>query len=339
VDDTSLTPEEVAEELRVSRFTIYDLVKRGELQAFRVGRKMRILRSTLNSFTTTSAASAPAPASSAVSASASASGSSAASAPAPAPTSSVLASPPDRIRHLRDTTRDGFVVCGQDIVLDILVRHLDQELPEHRFLRSHDGSCNALWALYHGRAQIASTHLWDADSNDYNTPYVRRLLPGCSALVVNVLYRQAGLYVAPDNPKGLHDWPDLQRSDIRMINRELGSGVRVLLDEKLKQLKIDASQIPGYNHVEGSHPAIASAVARGQADLGVGIEKVARQVEGISFVPLQKERYDIVIRKEHAELEPFRTVLAVLRSTEFREEIAAIGGYDVSDMGKIMAEI
>ncbi|TVR90369.1 MAG: helix-turn-helix domain-containing protein [Spirochaetaceae bacterium] len=317
MDDKSLTPEEVAEELRVSRFTVYDLIKRGDLQAFRVGRKMRILRTALYSFTTTSAAAVPGTAQAAA----------------------ALASPPDAGQQLRDATRDGFVVCGQDIVLDILVRHLDQELPEHRFLRSHDGSCNALWALYHGRAQIASTHLWDADSNDYNTPYARRLLPGCNALLVNVLYRYAGFYVAPDNPKALHTWQDLKRPNIRMINRELGSGVRVLLDEKLKQLKIDTARIPGYNQVEASHPAIASAVARGHADVGVGVEKVARQVEGISFVPLQKERYDIVLRKEDAELEPFRTVLAVLRSAEFREEIAAIGGYDVSDMGRIMAEI
>ncbi len=327
MDDRSLTPEEVAEELRVSRFTIYDLIKRGELQAFRVGRKMRILRSALDSFTTSSAAVDAAP------------DAAAAAAPVTAPAATTLASPPGAARHLRDTTRDGFVVCGQDIVLDILVRHLDLELPEHRFLRSHDGSCNALWALYHGRADIASTHLWDADSNDYNIPYVRRLLPGCSTLIVNVLYRHAGFYVAPDNPKAVHDWSDLQRPDISMINRELGSGVRVLLDEKLKQLKIDTARITGYSHVERSHPAIASAVARGHADVGVGVEKVARQVDGIDFVPLQKERYDIVLRKEDAELEPYRTVLSVLRSAEFREEIAAIGGYDVSDMGKVMAEI
>lgn len=298
MEDRPLTPEEVAEELRVSRFTVYDLIKRGELQAFRVGRKMRVLSSSLRSFT---AASQP---------------------PQPAP-----------------AAKSGFVICGQDIVLDVLVQHLNYELAGLRFLRSHDGSCNALWAFYHGQAQIASAHLWDADSNEYNIPYVRRLVPGTDVLLVNLLYRQAGFYTAVGNPKGLSDWSDLLRPGIRMVNRELGSGIRVLSDEKLKQLGADPSQISGYEQVESSHPAVASAVARGQADVGIETEKVALHVGGVEFVALQRERYDLVIRTGDAQKEPYSTVLAVLNRPAFQEEVAALGGYDVSEMGKIIARI
>lgn len=154
-----------------------------------------------------------------------------------------------------------------------------------------------------------------------------------------MVYRTQGFYVASGNPLQFNDWIDLARVDIRYVNREPGSGVRVLLDEQLSRLGIEYRGLKGYDREATSHLAVASAVARGDADVGIGVEWVARQVPGLEFIPLQKERYDMVIKKEDLE-KPFgRAILGLLSSEEFREEVTGMGGYDTSRMGEVIAEI
>ncbi|HBP62932.1 MAG TPA: excisionase, partial [Desulfosporosinus sp.] len=118
------------------------------------------------------------------------------------------------------------------------------------------------------------------------------------ALIINMVYRAEGFYVAKGNPKNISNWSDLARPDLRFVNRERGSGARVLLDEKLRIEAIDHQSVNGYSNEEMSHTAVASKIARGEADVGLGIEKAAQHVNNIDFVPLQIERYDLVIRKE-----------------------------------------
>ena len=125
---------------------------------------------------------------------------------------------------------------------------------------------------------------------------------------------------------------------IHFVNRECGSGARVLLDEKLRINNIDRDQVYGYTDEEMSHLAVASRIARGEADVGLGIEKAALQVKELDFIPLQKERYDLIIRREDAEKPIFKALLAVLRSTAFHNELRGMGGYDLTHTGKIMAE-
>ena len=304
------TPEEVAKILKISRFTVYEFIKRGELTAYHIGRKLRIEAADLDIFMKKTKG-----------------------------TNQQASQPTDQMTTIPLSSQDGLIIYGQDAALDVLTRHLEKQMPHVRFLRSYNGSMDGLIALYRGTANLITTHLWDGDTGEYNTPYVRRLLPGQRALIINLVYRQAGFYVAPGNPKNLKDWSDLIKPDIRFINRERGSGARVLLDEKFRQLHIDPRSIPNYSQEETSHLAIASAVARGEADVGVGIEKAAMQVKNVEFIPLQKERYDLVLLRHELDKPHFQLLLSILRSAAFRKEIAGMGGYDVSQMGDVMAEV
>ncbi len=193
-------------------------------------------------------------------------------------------------------------------------------------------------SLYHDRVSVATAHLWDSSSDDYNVPHVRNLLPGIRCTVANVTYRTQGFYVARGNPKNIRSWSDFARADIRMINREKGAGSRVLLDENFKLLSLYGSQVAGYGDENQSHLAVASAVGRGEADVAVGTEKIARQVENIDFVPMKRERYDLVVKRERFDAPEIQTMLEILRSEKFQNEFKNIGGYDISDMGKIIHE-
>lgn len=306
----SYTPEEVARILKITRYTVYEMIKRGDLAAYRIGRKMRIEASDLENYIHKSKGSSPA----------------AESQPVKSPEPYPLA-------------KEQLILCGQDIILDILTRHLEKALPAVRCLRNYIGSIDGLLALYHGTANAVTTHLWDSDTDSYNLPYVRRLLPGQHTVVINLAYRMEGFYVAKGNPKHILTWQDLTSSSVRFVNREPGSGARVLLDEQLRLLGIQNAGIYGYTHEEMSHLAVASCVGRNEADVGLGIEKAALQVQGIDFIPLQREQYDLVIRKETMETALMKNLLTILRSASFRSEVSGIGGYDLTRTGEIIAEI
>ncbi|MBP2644614.1 MAG: metal-binding protein [Firmicutes bacterium] len=307
-ETVSYTPEEVAKILKISRFTVYEMIKRGDLPAYHIGRKVRVESPDLENYIKISKG------------------------------TGMVSSPNEFTSPVQTSPLDGIILCGQDIILDILTRHLERQMPHVPFLRNHSGSLDGLLALYRGTANAVTTHLWDSDTDSYNIPYIRRILPGHRTVIINLAYRQEGFYVANGNPKAIQGWEDLTRPEVKFVNREPGSGARVLLDEKLRLLGIDHQSIQGYQDEEMSHLAVASSVARGMADVGIGIEKAALQVQGIDFVPLQKERYDLVIRKEDTAKPPFQALLSILKSASFHNEIAGMGGYDLSATGKIIAE-
>ncbi|MCO5388282.1 helix-turn-helix transcriptional regulator [Desulfosporosinus sp.] len=311
--DISYTPEEVAKILRISKFTVYELIKRGELAAYHIGRKVRVEGADIESYKQKSKGISPLPS---------------------------LLDPPALSERLNNSiSRDeSLVICGQDIVLDILTRYLEKQFPQVHFLRRYIGSIDGLMALYRGLANVVTAHLWDSDTNEYNTPYVRRLMPGHQTCVINLVYRMEGFYVAKGNPKGIITWGDLTKPEVRFVNRERGSGARVLLDEQLRISGINRNDVLGYEDEELTHLAIASKVARGEADVGLGIEKVAMQFINIDFIPLHKERYDLVIRQEDLERPHFQALISILKSSSFRNEVIGIGGYDISRMGEIIAK-
>lgn len=311
--NTSYTPDEVAQLLKISRYTVYELIKRGELAAYRVGRNMRIEKADIESYKQRSK-----------------------TRPSPAAKTQTVTEKSSLSAPSVDLAETSLIICGQDIVLDILTRHLNKLFPTIKFLRNYIGSIDGLTALYKGQANVVAIHLWDSDADDYNLPYVRRLMPGHQAIVINLVYRQEGFYVAQGNPKNITTWKDLTRPDVRFINRERGSGARVLLDEKLRLESIPHHLITGYYEEELSHMAVASKVARGEADVGLGIEKAAQQVANLDFIPLQKERYDLVIRQEDLAQPHFKALLQILRSPAYRKEVEGLGGYDISQMGEII---
>lgn len=314
-DNTSLTPQEVADILKIAKNTVYELIKRGELNGYRVGKKVRVdykdvvayknkTKSIKDEMTT----------------------------PEPA-WADVFSAPLDAEER---PPEKGFVICGQDIVLDVLSRFLEQHPLGVRPLRSYYGSYNGLYALYKGEVQVASAHIWDGDSNTYNIPFVRAMLPGTPAIVIHIGKRTEGFYVAKGNPKNIKGWDDLRRVDISIVNRERGSGSRILLDEHLRLLGVLGKTLKGYGRECLSHLAVASTVARGGGDLGLGNEKAAMQVSNIDFLPLQDESYDLVIRKEDLDSPPFKAILEIVRSAAFRAELEGIGGYDLTNLGKII---
>ena len=206
----SLTPEEVAEILKIKKNTVYELIKRGDLAAYRIGRKYRIEMKDVEAYKERSREQTPLTNKG-------------------FPTLQ-LAPAINKGNEVKAINNPGLVICGQDILLDILSYNLENNPDGIRVYRKHVGSFPGLNAVYEGKADIASAHLWDSDTDTYNIPYVRRLLPGIPTVVVHLAKRMQGFYVKEGNPLKIKQWEDLTRSDIKFVNREPGSGTRVLLD-------------------------------------------------------------------------------------------------------------
>lgn len=320
--NAGLSAQEVAEILNISKNTVYELIKRGELPSYRIGRKVRVDEKDIEEYKNRSRTTVK----------------------QHVPINNehrdeVIVSNRNSANFASVTNfKKDFIICGQDILLDVLTRHLERHPKGLQALRCYIGSYNGLVELYKGNVTIATSHLWDGSTGEYNLSYIPRLLPGVPCVVVHLVCRMQGFYVIKGNPKKIHTWNDLTRPDVLMVNREKGCGVRVLIDEQFKKLKISPGLINGYENEELSHLAVASTVARGDADVGVGNEKAALQVNNVDFVPLQKERYDLIIKKEDINTPPIQAVLEILNSKEFQLELLGIGGYDISETGKIIMQ-
>jgi len=305
---SALSAQDVADMLGVSKNTIYNMIKKRELTSYKVGRKVRFTEDEVKAFINRSQAGLDVQQAST----------------GFAVTDGVL-------------THNGFIICGQDIILDVLSNYM--RLHSIPALRAFTGSYDALMLLYKNKVNVASSHLWDSGTDEYNVPYIKRLLPGASAVVISLTYRIQGLYVQKGNPKNIKSWEDFERDDITMINREYGAGSRVLLDENLKLLGIFGNSIKGYATEGQTHLTVASSVSNGKVDVAVGIERIARQVDNIDFIPMKKERYDLIVKKEHIDSPEVRTMMNIINSAAFKQEFRNIGGYDTIDMGKIIAEM
>ena len=239
--------------------------------------------------------------------------------------------------HPADRGEHPFVISGQDVVLDILSNYLHQNGvgTDRCYLSSFEG----LLALYEKKVDAAACHLYAVDEKSFNVPYVRRLMPGVKAVLINVSYRKQGFYVAAGNPKGIRGWRDLARRDISILNRRPGSSARILLDEQLFRMDLDPRQIKGYEREMKSHLTMAAAIADGDADLALGTERVSRQIDGLDFIPLLEERYDLVLRRETMETAEGEAILEILRSAAFKRDIRHFTGNDYRDMGKIISEV
>jgi len=227
-----------------------------------------------------------------------------------------------------------FAIGSHDVILDLLAQFLAAH--DRRLASAHVGSLGGLVALRRGEAHLAGSHLLDPETGEYNLPYIRRYLPGVPVVVLGLVEREQGLMVKPGNPKNIRGLEDLTRPDVTFVNRQRGAGTRVLLDYHLNRLGISPEQVQGYAQEEFTHLAVAAAVAAGRADCGLGIPAAA-QALGLDFVPLFRERYDLIIPKEHYQsdlLAPLKTVLADER---FRQAVMRLPGYNVNDMGKIFA--
>ena len=229
-----------------------------------------------------------------------------------------------------------FAVGSHDVILDLLAQFLAAR--DRRLASAHVGSLGGLVALRRGEAHFAGSHLLDPESGEYNLAYIRRYLPGVPVVVLGMVEREQGLMVLPGNPKGIRGLEDLTRPDVTFVNRQRGAGTRVLLDYHLARLGIQPEQVKGYEQEEFTHLAVAAAVSAGRADCGLGIPAAA-QALGLDFVPLFHEEYDLVIPREHYESPLLAPLYDVLADDGFRQMVMRLPGYNVENMGRILAEL
>lgn len=232
------------------------------------------------------------------------------------------------------------VVCigSHDNSLDLLANVLKKNYPRFSLSSAHVGSMGGLIALKKGEAHMAGTHLLDEKTGEYNIPFLRNILDDSAVVLMNLVYRQQGLMVIKGNPKKINSFEDLLRADIVFINRQRGSGTRLLTDKYLSENNISSGDIKGYEREEYTHMGVASAVLTGIADTGMGILAAARAL-GLDFIPLARERYDLAFMKKYMGTSSVSAVLQLIReNNEFRMSVENLGGYDITDMGKIFYE-
>ena len=236
-----------------------------------------------------------------------------------------------------DAERNIVVIGSHDMTLDLMGSLIRERTGGAvRLCSSNVGSLGGLLALKKRIAHLAGSHLLDTATGEYNVSYIRRYLPDVPVALVHLVCRWQGLMVAPGNPKNIRGIADLARPDVTFVNRQAGSGTRILLDYELEKAGIAGHRIRGYRDEEYTHMNVAVAVASGRADAGLGILASARAL-GLDFIPLTKERYDLVIPAEFMGDPKIELLLDVVRSRGFRDEVVAMGGYEVEDAGSIVA--
>ncbi|MGE5586198.1 MAG: molybdopterin biosynthesis protein [Bacillota bacterium] len=227
------------------------------------------------------------------------------------------------------------VIGSHDLALDVLASHVARSFPGMNLSSAHVGSMGGIMAIRRGEAHLAGIHLIDEETGEYNVPYVKRLLGAEGFALVNLVHREQGFIVAKGNPKGIAGLADVARPGVVFVNRQRGAGTRILLDLELAKLGIDPGRIAGYEREEYTHMGVAASVASGAADAGLGIRSAAVAL-GLDFVPVAKERYDLLTTRAFLGSSMMERLLAVMRSEDFKEAVVALGGYDVSDTGRVV---
>ncbi len=243
--------------------------------------------------------------------------------------------PAELIRPLDAVENTVVAVGSHDNTLDVLADQLSRYDPRLKLVSSHVGSLGGLQALAKGYSHLGGSHLLDPETGEYNLSYVRKYLPGVPVRLVRLVARSQGLMVAPGNPKKIVSLAELTRADVTFINRQGGSGTRVLLDYRLAELGLAPTKIRGYDQEAYTHMSVAVAVASGSADAGLGILAAARAL-GLDFVPVVTEEYDLVIPERFLALPGIQALLAVIRTPEFQESVRRLGGYDTAATGSIV---
>jgi len=237
-------------------------------------------------------------------------------------------------RHPDEVERTIFALGSHDLTLDLMAQFLAGR--GRRLASANVGSLGGLVALRRGEAHLAGSHLLDPETGEYNLRYIREYLPETPVVVIGLVGREQGLIVAAGNPHRLTGLADLAAAEVTFVNRQRGAGTRVLLDYHLEKAGIDAAAIRGYEHEEYTHLAVAASVSSGRAACGLGI-RAAAEALSLGFVPLFSERYDLVIPREHYDGAFLRPLLDLLIDEEFRHSVAALPGYSLEPMGRIIA--
>lgn len=210
---------------------------------------------------------------------------------------------------------------------DLIMDYIASMLEKVHLSSAHVGSLGGIMALARGEAHIAPIHLLDEETGEYNTSYIKKYLGNKNISLVKGVKRQQGFMVAKGNPKNIHTVEDLAREQVRFVNRQKGSGTRILTDYLLKKAHIDSNRIRGYDRDMTTHMAVAAAVSSGTADVGVGVFSAAKSMD-LDFIPIGYEEYDFAIPEQYIETLMIREFIKVLKSDQFKEVLKELGGYE-----------
>jgi len=228
------------------------------------------------------------------------------------------------------------VVAGCDPAIFLAGEHIRQHGGNASVLGWSMGSLAALHALKRGEVHVAGIHVVDHRSGDFNLPFLRKYLKGHAVTVVRFAAWEEGLLLRKGNPKGVKGIADLARPNVRLMNREQGAGARLLLDHLLSKSGIASRGVRGYEALCSSQLGLGRAIVEGKADVGIGSQAVGHFFD-LDFIPLQEERYDLVIPTKYFHAHPgMKMFLDTLVTRGFRQEIEALGGYDTTEIGKII---
>lgn len=234
-----------------------------------------------------------------------------------------------------DIVQKKLVVAGCDPAISLVTRMVEK-LSGVEILSASASSKLALSWLKEGKVHVAGTHLEDPETGDYNLPYIRREFPDNDFTVVTFASWEEGFVTAAGNPKEIRRPEHLVKKKVRFINREQGSGSRLLLDKLLSDSGIPSRNVSGYDQVAYGHLAAAYAVLMENADCCLAT-RAAAQTFGLGFVPLRNERYDLVLRKQTLEFPAAQTFIDVLQRATLRRKLEVLAGYDTTQTGAILA--
>jgi excisionase family DNA binding protein len=227
---------------------------------------------------------------------------------------------------------------SDDPALDLLPDALAAQPGAPALFRATLGSAGGLQALGAGRADVACAHLVDGSPGEYGGPAIQRYLEGRAVVVVTCFHRELGLVVWTGNPKKLGGVADLGRRGLRFVNRQAGSGTRAFLDQALAAVGLGPEAVAGYRDAVSTHWAVGLRVLRGEADAGLATRAVANAMS-LGFVPLTRERFDLVVPKDAYFRPPIQALLETVRSARFQRGLDRLGGYEWSQAGRVVAEV
>lgn len=237
-----------------------------------------------------------------------------------------------------DKLENTVVIAGCTPMISLWARAAERWHPQLRVHHIFANSMTALRSLCRGEIHIAGMHLYDPETGEHNIPFVRKALAGRSAVLITLGVWEEGLLVPPGNPKGIKTVSDLVELGITIVNRELGCGSRMLLERKLQEEQIPLHTVKGFDHIVHNHQDIALSVVSGIADAGVSTASVAAAF-GLGFIPLHRSRYDLVILKEYLEETPVQQLLSTLGHRLVQSQLEVLGGYNISNIGEVVANI
>jgi len=297
-----LSTKEVAEYLSINEKQVYRLIKEKKIPATRVTGKWLFPKGLIDEWVLTSARES--------------------------------VSIPSKKSH----SENQVVIAGSnDVALELLVKNTNLRHPEYTISISNVGSLAGLIALKNGNCHIAASHLLDLETGEYNYPFIKKHFPELKAVILNLAHREQGLIVKKGNPLGIKSLKDLAEKRVSFVNRQEGSGTRVLLDYRLKEDGINTADIVGYDKIAYTHMEVALEIFGGSADAGIGIFAVVKQL-GLDFIPMATERFDLIIPSDIFSGGIVKALRAVLNSPEFKANMARLGGYEAHETGKIMYE-